>query len=704
MNTPYFRAARAVWAAGRTQEVHLHLGFRARIAGADGVTLRYACCSDCQVFVNGRYIAFGPAKAAKGFFRVDELSLDAYLQPGVNDVCFIVAGYVVNSYALIGQPSFLTAEITAGDTVVAATGVSGFECAELTEFVQKTQRISYQRHFVESYVMTPEDRAWLTGGAMNCIGTEDCGEKVYIDRVVPYPDYTPLPAVSIISEGALSYRKPEEYRVPWQLKVDNGWYRQFSRDEVAEVTSEVIQDFVYHNDFYGQKPASGVVLGKDRYAMFSFGREATGMLSFKARCQKPSTLYIIFDEMENGGYADPIRFDCIWAYKYVLAPGEYDLLTFEPESMQFANFIVTEGEIEVSVPTLVQFQFHEVPCILPQLDGALKKIYDAAVNTFRQNTVDIYMDCPSRERAGWLCDSFFTSRVEYALTGKSEVERAFLQNYALPETFDGPPEGMLPMCYPADHKKDDHIPNWAMWFVLQLEEYWHRSGDRATVDSLRGKLEALMGYFEKFEKEYGLLCDLPGWVFVEWSKANQLVQALNFPTNMMYAKMLDCIARMYEMPQAAQKAARIREQIRALSFDGTFFHDRMVRGEDGTLTLGEEITEVCQYYAFFTDTVTKQSHPQLYRTLLTEFGPDRQKLGFYPDVYPANILPGNYLRMEILCNDGLHDQLLSECVGYLEFMADRTGTLWENMTDTASLNHGFASHIVHWLDRNYNKK
>ncbi|WP_289490291.1 hypothetical protein, partial [Klebsiella pneumoniae] len=49
----------------------------------------------------------------------------------------------------------------------------------------------------------------------------------------------------------------------------------------------------------------------------------------------------------------------------------------------------------------------------------LQKIYDATVSTFRQNSTDIFMDCPSRERAGWLCDSFFTARVEKELTGES---------------------------------------------------------------------------------------------------------------------------------------------------------------------------------------------------------------------------------------------------------------------------------------------
>ena len=32
-------------------------------------------------------------------------------------------------------------------------------------------------------------------------------------------------------------------------------------------------------------------------------------------------------------------------------------------------------------------------------------------------------------------------------------------------------------------------------------------------------------------------------------------------------------------------------------------------------------------------------------------------------------------------------------------MANKTGTLWELVSDTASCNHGFASHVIYWMDR-----
>ena len=92
------------------------------------------------------------------------------------------------------------------------------------------------------------------------------------------------------------------------------------------------------------------------------------------------------------------------------------------------------------------------------------------------------------------------------------------------------PAGMLPMCYPADHYDGVFIPNRALWFVVQLEEYLARSGDRAAVEALRPKALALFDYFKRFENSEGLLEKLEGWVFVEWSAANEFVQDVNYST------------------------------------------------------------------------------------------------------------------------------------------------------------------------------
>lgn len=55
-------------------------------------------------------------------------------------------------------------------------------------------------------------------------------------------------------------------------------------------------------------------------------------------------------------------------------------------------------------------------------DDELMQIVRASVRTFRHNNYDLPTDCASRERAGYLCDGFFTARAEKFFTGDNKAE------------------------------------------------------------------------------------------------------------------------------------------------------------------------------------------------------------------------------------------------------------------------------------------
>ena len=250
------------------------------------------------------------------------------------------------------------------------------------------------------------------------------------------------------------------------------------------------------------------------------------------------------------------------------------------------------------------------------------------------------------------------------------------------------------MLYPGDHTDQSFIPNWAMWLIIQTNEYRKRSGDRELITLIKPKFDAFIQYMETFQNSDGLLENLTKWVFVEWSMANKFVQDVSYPTNMIYAVALESMAEMYGEQHFADRAAAIKETIRKQSFDGMWFRDHGVRQEDRSLLVPEsDITETCQYYAFFTRCATPESHPDLWKRLCTEFGPDRKEKGLWQEIYPSNAFIGNYLRLELLSQAGFHEQVLRETTGYFKKMADLTGTLWEHDNTHASCCHGFASYI-----------
>src|SRR5664280_2717374 len=163
-SVPAFVSAKPIWPKGRETEKNLFAGFRAafKAPAQEKVVLRATGATLYRVFLNGHFLAQGPARGPHGYFRVDEWDLTAKLQPGVNVVAFEVAGYKVNSYYLLDQPSFLQAEVVAGGKVLASTRGSGapFTATILKERVQKVQRYSFQRPFSEVYRLTPGCDRW----------------------------------------------------------------------------------------------------------------------------------------------------------------------------------------------------------------------------------------------------------------------------------------------------------------------------------------------------------------------------------------------------------------------------------------------------------------------------------------------------------------------------------------------------------------
>lgn len=237
-----------------------------------------------------------------------------------------------------------------------------------------------------------------------------------------------------------------------------------------------------------------------------------------------------------------------------------------------------------------------------------------------------------------------------------------------------------------------------VWYVLELEKYWERTGDAELIQQAEKRIYALLDYFSGFENELGLLENLEGWVFVEWSGANDkdLVTGVNFPTNMLYARMLQAAGRLYHKSELRNKAEQLRNVFRKYSFNGRFYTDNM-RCDGKTLVNSNVCTEVCQYYAFFTGVADTKRDKALWQILLSEFGPERAVHNTYPEIAFTNTFIGQYLRIELLYQNHCYDEVIKNIKSYFLPMARETGTLWEHKKPTASCNHGFASYVLYWL-------
>lgn len=677
-----FKSAKPVWLEGSEKEVNKCIELICKSKEISNGILKITGATCYQVFADGKIIHYGPARKAEGFSAMDILRLSE-----VSEILIRVMGYNCRSFAGITKPSFIQAEIEKDGEVVAATGTGGFENYDAIYHKQKVMRYSYQRYFVESY----DYNQYRKPIELSEVSAKD--KLVY--RKVPYGEYKYIKEEKFKS-GKWEYTNERRFPLFEFLDKPDDNFTHFLWEELD---SHAYDEYLKIKCDYNGNEHSDVRVSKGECRLYDFEKIEAGFIRLRVKIKKPARIFLAFSEQLNADgrpAMNPTK--SVNVIEWILPVGEYDLITIEAYSLKYAEVIVTDGEAEIDYVGIceVAFPSSEMNLNIPE-DSELAEIYMAAAKTFRHNTIDIFMDCPSRERAGWLCDTFYTARAEYYFTGKTTVEGEFLNNY-LQSPYVVNQKGMVNMCYPADVFSGSFIPQWVMWYVLEIDEYINSR--RGVIDGglLKKQFYDILTWFEENENEYGLLEDLDGWNFVEWSAVNNRVYNVSYPTNMLYAKMLEVIGRIYNRDDIKGKADVLRKKIREMAFDGKLFCDRAVRTHDGELENTDERSEVTQYYALISDTadISDDTFSYMRHMVLDVFGPNRKD---FTEIEFADSMPGLYMRMDLLIRWGRYEQLLDEIRDYFTNMARETGTLWERYEGKASRDHGFTSYVAVAIDK-----
>ncbi len=685
-----FTQAKPIYLKGKADELNSYAVFAARVDKASNVTLTVTASSFYRVTVGGVFVGYGPARTAKGYARADEYVLDAYLTQEKNELVIEVEGFCCYSLSTVRQHSFLMAEVVKDGQVLAYTG-KDFQGYASKAKRRKVDRYSVQRHFTEIWDMVGRTKPYEDGEQAE-VEVLDLGLTV-LDRIAPYPFYQDVALRGAKNGGTLT---------PIEGWVSDRRYYSFDADDfwgafpAQEIESRPFEWLCSHVQTVTKEQQDfPITLTKNEYVLLDFAQIEAGFLTFSADSEGEASVAIGFSEFIGGDTFANTDINTHAAIQ-VNFDGRVDFASFEPYVCRYAIVAVQSGKITLSGFGVKRFEADTRGVALPQTgDKALDDICVSALRTYAHNAVDLYTDCPSRERAGWLCDTYFTAKVEYELYGKVPTEEAFLQNYRLYRNEGEYPEGMIPMCYPSDAQKDrKFIPQWSMWYLLELEEYLILRNLSADKEEFRASVNGLLAFYAEYENGDGLLERLPSWNFVEWSVANDWTWDVNYPTNFLYAQVLDKMASLYGYEELRAKAVRVREAAIAQSFDGILFHDHAVRNEKNELVLQNDVSEACQYYAALFGGLDSKNdkYAAFYHKICKTF--TERKEENMAGVAQVNAFIGLYLRLETLLQEGEYAALLKDVVSFFGKMSKTTNTLWEYRTVHGSLDHAFASYAL----------
>lgn len=307
-------------------------------------------------------------------------------------------------------------------------------------------------------------------------------------------------------------------------------------------------DFAVNDAFVRGKDAAGE-------GLLTLRSIDTGLLRLDVRCRAPGRVILEFDEalgtngvIDLNRNGDPLS---SWHACYnrlawdVGSAGDWTLETVEPYTLKYLRIRTEGGDWGTMTPKLVQCRNpHVGRTVFDCSDPELNVLFGAAKESLAQNAVGILTDCPGRERVGWLCDTFFSSETAAWLTGDFAIEREYLLNYTRTDSFGAKiPKGAIPGYMPAS--RGGVMPTYMMWYAIQCAAAADRldaPARRAFAAQVGGRIDGILDWLGRFERD-GLLEDLPGWVFIEWSKANDYAKGVNFPANMLWALALERTAR-----------------------------------------------------------------------------------------------------------------------------------------------------------------
>lgn len=616
-------------------------------------TLTLCAVDFYQVYIDGKFNCYGPERTASGYSRKRVIDIKGAKRVDIN-----VSSYGVDNYSCDRQLPFFGAELTLDNKTIYNS--FDFACSNYKYRLKNVPKYSSQRGFTEWYDYFNE----------NALSYE------------LFPVESP-----IVLDGLGDTSKYLTYNF---TKISDGVFEDF--DITTKETFELLERHrASDNSLLTDKDFLGAITNKGyEYIDFILEEEKTGFISLKIQAETPTDVYVCFEEILVDGKWNFRRTSCNDYIVLKNVKGNLDFLSFEPYVMKHLK-VISSKKISVT-PSIVGLENNSIAKPKLTSNPKINAILNSAHNTLIQNAVDIFTDCPGRERAGWLCDSYFMGISEHFFTGNNDIERNFLENIILSTTPELP-KGMLPKCFPSEHYGGMYIPNWAMWFIVELKSYLSRTNDASLINLAKDKVYGVIEFFKDFENEHGLLEDLQSWVFIEWSICNngEYIKGVNFPSNMIYAHALSIAGEIYNDDSLIEKAKKLKETIYNMAFNGEFFADNAVRVDGKLIRQDNHVSETCQYYALFTNVISDKEY---INKMITEFGPTRDE-NSYKEIGRSNVFIGNYLRFLWLLNIGEKRRILDESVDYFYQMANKTGTLWEKDTPTASCNHGFASVIAY---------
>jgi len=412
-----------------------------------------------KLYVNGNFVAQGPAPAYHFRYNYNEIDITPYLCEGENLIAVhtLYQGLINRVWQSGDLRHGLICDIEIDDVTVLSSDES-FLVAEHSGY-EEIGVCGYDTQFLEKY----DSRA----------------KEVGFERPDFDDSYWESASVALFDDHALTSQKS----------------KMLTFEEIAPKTTRVDGDRV----------------------LYDFGANYVGYLLARAKGRSGDELVIrqAQELNDDGTLRYQLRANCNYEEKWILAEGECQLDQFDYKSFRYAEIELPRGASISSVTLVARHYPFELKARMRReyLEEAdMRRIWDLCIHTQKYGVQEVIQDCMEREKGFYLGDGCYTALTNMILTGDDSMVRKLIDD-AFAGSFV---TDTLVTCMNCSFMQE--IAEYPLILVLLVLWHYRLTEDTAYLRSNYKKVADLLDAYSREYETDGLLRDLDKWCVVEWPK------------------------------------------------------------------------------------------------------------------------------------------------------------------------------------------
>ena len=400
----------------------------------------------CKIYINGYFVAQGPAPSYHFHYNYMGLDVTKYMQEGENTLAVHVyyQGLINRVWNSGDYRQGMIAELSMAGGLLLITDRS-WKHSRAKEYIG-TRIFGYNTQFVEDIDSRLEKKGW---------------------------------------------REPGYDDSDWENVIEN------SDDDHTLVLQPIPPVVVYEI-----KPKN--IINSNGYYMIDFGQEITGFLKVQARGEAGQIVDILYGEELNGENVvrHQMRCNCDYRDMWILSGADDELNQYDYKAFRYVQ-ISAAGVIPESICAEVRhYPIDYGACEYDSPDTLLNDIWRICANAVMYGTQEGYLDCPSREKGQYLGDTLIVAPTHAYLSGDLRIYRKAVLDFALSAHIC---PGLMAVA-PGSHMQE--FADYSLLWPLLLLDYYKKSGDIEFLRKMEPTADNLLKYFERYKRADGLLEDV----------------------------------------------------------------------------------------------------------------------------------------------------------------------------------------------------